>query len=85
MTQLDVVYKYGAQPTEQAILALSKVRDVYGVRALELSESARTIRVEYDASRLTEATIHQFLRRAGLDLTEKVSMLVPPVETAPAA
>ena len=32
MTQLDVVYRYGCAPSERAQLALSKVRDVYGVR-----------------------------------------------------
>ncbi len=88
MTQLDVVYKYGIAPKEQAILALSKVRDVYGVRALAFDEAAKTVRVEYDASRLTEPTIHQLLRRAGLDLIEKLTMSrapEPPVEAAPAS
>ena len=70
------------------MLALSKVRDVYGVRLLAFNEAAKTVRVEYDATRLTEAVIHQLLRRAGLDLVEKVSMFVAPmpvVEAAPAA
>jgi hypothetical protein len=87
MTQLDVIYRYGLPPTEQAVLALSKVRDVYGVRHLELREAAKTIRVEYDATRLTEPVIHQLLRRAGLDLVEKLSLFVAPptpVEAVPA-
>ena len=41
MTQLDVVYRYGVPPTEAAMLAMSKVRDVYGVRALVLSEAEK--------------------------------------------
>lgn len=66
MTQLDVMYRYGVPPGERVMLALSKVCDVYGVRKLEFDEAAKTVRVEYDASRLTGAIIHQLLRRAGL-------------------
>jgi len=83
MTQLDVLYRYGLPPTESAILALSKVRDVYGVRKLTFDESAKTIRIEYDASRLTEPVIHQLLRRAGLDIVETASLLPKPEDTAP--
>ena len=72
MTQLDVVYRYGAAPSERSLLALSKVRDVYGVRLVEVREAEKTVRVEYDASRLTGAVIHQLLRRAGLDIVETV-------------
>jgi hypothetical protein len=85
MTQLDVLYRYGAPPTERAMLALSKVRDVYGVRRMAFDESAKTVRVEYDASRLTGAVIHQLLRRAGLDIVETVSMIAKPEDTAPPA
>jgi hypothetical protein len=82
MTQLDVTYRYGVPPTELAALAMAKVREVYGVRHLELDEAKKTVRVEYDASRLTESVIHQLLRRAGLDIVETVPMftLPPPPE-----
>ncbi len=83
MTQLDVIYRYGAPPSERAVLALSKVRDVYGVRRMVFDEAAKTVRVEYDASRLTGAVIHQLLRRAGLDIVETVSMIPHPEDTAP--
>lgn len=82
MTQLDVVYRFGTVPSEQALLALCKVRDVYGVRLVELRESDKTVRVEYDASRLSGAVIHQLLRRAGLDIVETVSGIEHLVETA---
>jgi copper chaperone CopZ len=80
MTQLDVVYRYGAAPSERSLLALSKVRDVYGVRLVEVREAEKTVRVEYDASRLTEAAIHQLLRRAGLDIVETVDGNARPEE-----
>ena len=85
MTQLDVLYRYGATPTERAVLALSKVRDVYGVRRMAFDEAAKTVRVEYDASRLTDAVIHQLLRRAGLDIVETVSMTAKVEDVAPPA
>jgi hypothetical protein len=78
MTQLDVLYRYGAAPTESATLAMAKVREVYGVRRMEVDEVKRTVRVEYDASRLTEPVIHQLLRRAGLDIVERMPMFVTP-------
>jgi hypothetical protein len=81
MTQLDVLYRYGAAPSEPVALALSKVRDVYGVRRLEVREADKTVRVEYDASRLNGALIYQLLRRAGLDIVETVAM-IPTVEDA---
>jgi hypothetical protein len=83
MTQLDVLYRFGTPPTERVMVAMSKVRDVYGVRRLEFDEAAKTVRVEYDASRLTGAVIHQLLRRAGLDITETISLIPVPVDTAP--
>ena len=67
------------------MLALSKVRDVYGVRRMELSQAAKTVRVEYDASRLTGPVIYRLLRRAGLDIVETVSLIARPEDTAPPA
>jgi hypothetical protein len=77
MTQLDVLYRYGVPPTESATLAMAKVREVYGVRHMALDEAKKTVRVEYDASRLTEPVIHQLLRRAGLDIVETMAMFAP--------
>jgi len=78
MTQLDVLYRYGTPPNESATLAMAKVREVYGVRRMELDEANKTVRVEYDATRLTEPVIHELLRRAGLDVVEKMPMFAPP-------
>jgi len=82
MTQLDVVYRYGVAPGESAMLALARVRDVYGVRKMAFDEAAKTVRVEYDASRLNGAVIHQLLRRAGLDIVETVSLITRPEDIA---
>jgi copper chaperone CopZ len=88
MTQVDVVYRYHKNPTEQAALGIARLREVYGIRQVHLNELEKTIRVEYDSTRLTEQIVAQLLRRAGLDLTEKVVLYTPPAppaEAAPAA
>jgi hypothetical protein len=85
MTQLDVMYRYDATPSEATMMALGRVREVYGVRRVTFDESAKTVRVEYDATRLTEAVIHQLLRRTGLDVVERVSLIPPQPEPAVAA
>jgi hypothetical protein len=85
MTQLDVLYRYGIPPTEAAVAAIARLREVYGVRKLELNEAAKTVRIEYDASRLNEPVIHQMLRRAGLDVVETMPMFAPPAPPAEAS
>jgi hypothetical protein len=84
MTQLDVLYRYSVPPTEAATLAIARMREVYGVRKLDLDEAEKTVRVEYDATRLTEPVIHQLLRRAGLDILDSVPLFKTPPPPAPA-
>ena len=83
MTQLDVMYRYGASPNEAAMMALGRIREVYGIRRVEFSEAEKTVLVEYDATRLTEPIVHQLLRRSGLDVVERVSLIPPQPEPAP--
>ncbi|WP_260705277.1 hypothetical protein [Edaphobacter flagellatus] len=88
MTQLDVLYRYAIPPTEAVALAVARAREVYGVRRISFDEAEKSVRVEYDATRLNEATIHQLLRRAGLDIIERLPMYTEPApvaEPAPAA
>jgi TolB-like protein len=85
MTQLDVMYRFGATPNESAMMALGRVREVYGIRRMEFNEAEKTVRIEYDATRLTEPVVHQLLRRSGLDVVERLSLLPPQPEPAPVA
>ena len=86
MTTVDVVYRYGAAPTEAAVLGLARLREVYGIRQVEFREAERTVRVEYDSTRLSESAVHQLLRRGGLDVVEKLPLFVtPPTASAPPA
>lgn len=84
MTQLEVLYRYERHPSEAVMVALGKARDVYGVRRIKLDPESNTIRVEYDATRLNKAMVHQILRRTGTDLQEELS-LIPPQPPAEAA
>jgi hypothetical protein len=75
MTLLDVVFKYGTPPGEKEISALNNAWEVYGVRKIKFNEGEHSIRVEYDASRLSDGEIAGILRRAGIDLREKVQLV----------
>jgi len=75
MTALEVVFKYQVPPTEVVMRAMDNVREVYGIRRIRFNESDRTIRVEYDATRLNEATVAALLRRTGLGLGEKLQLV----------
>jgi hypothetical protein len=74
MTAVEVLFRYGAQPNESVMSAYGQLSDVYGIRRLQLQEPARTVRVEYDATRLTEAKVEGLLRAAGFDITEKIAL-----------
>lgn len=84
MTQLDVMYRYGVPPSQAAMMALARIREVYGIRGLVFDETARTVRLEYDATRLTEPIVQGLLRRSGLDLTERLSLVPPQPQPEPA-
>lgn len=75
MTLLDVVFKYGRPPGEKEMLALNNAWEVYGVRKIKFDEHERTIRVEYDATRLNDGEIAAILRRAGIDLLGRVQLV----------
>jgi hypothetical protein len=72
MTQLEVHYRYGATPTESAMRALDAAREVYGIRGIHFNEKEKIVKVEFDASRLKEPTVAGLLRRAGLDIENKL-------------
>ncbi|MHB1698749.1 MAG: hypothetical protein ACYCSN_01220 [Acidobacteriaceae bacterium] len=88
MTTIEVLYHYAGHPTESAMAAIGKLSDVYGIRRIQFKQAEKSVLVEYDATRLNEAAIHQLLCRASLDIGESVSTLPPqppPPEPVPAA
>lgn len=82
MTNVDVMFRYEQQPSESAMFALGNLKEVYGIRRIEIDQTAQTIRVEYDATRLTRAVVANLLRRGGISVLEEVPLIAPqnPIE-----
>jgi hypothetical protein len=47
---------------------------VYGIRAVRFDNKQRTVRVEFDASRLKQDAVAKLLRQAGIDVSEPVAL-----------
>ena len=75
MTLLEVVFRYGMPPVAQQMRAIDSVREVYGIRRIRFDEKERTVRIEYDATRLDAEVVAGMLRDAGLDLRERVALV----------
>jgi len=75
MTAVDVCFRYGVTPGETEMRAIGAAREVYGIRALKFDEKNRTVRVEYDASRINADVVESLLRRAGVDLKGRLAMV----------
>jgi len=87
MTTVEILFRFMAPPNESVAFALAGIRDVYGIRRVSLDPAARTVRVEFDATRLTTAAVAKLIRATGLEVAEELP-LIPPVaepEAAPAA
>lgn len=84
MTTVDIVFRYAIQPSEVAARALAAIKDVYGIRALRFERSAKTLTVEFDATRLNEQTVTNLVRRTGLQVVEQLVLATPAPPPAPA-
>ena len=74
MTPVEVLFRYGTPPGEREMGALGQMSDVYGIRRVQFNEPQRSIRVEFDATRLNESTVEGLLRSAGFDVRERVAL-----------
>jgi hypothetical protein len=74
MTYLEVVFRYGAVPGQNELRAIDGMREVYGVRRVVFNETERTVRVEFDASRLKSEGVVKLLRQAGVDVREPLAL-----------
>ncbi len=81
MTTVEILFRYTLHPTEAAMSALGNLREVYGIRRVVVKEQEQTIRVEYDATRLSAASVSKLLRSSGISISEEISLL-PPVAAA---
>jgi len=74
MTSVDVSYRYTTQPDELTMRAIGALREVYGIRKMQFDESAQTVLIEYDATRLDEPEVSRLLRSCGLDISSRLSL-----------
>ena len=74
MTYLEVVFRYGATPGENELRAIDGMREVYGIRRVQFHNAERTVRVEFDASRLKSEAVARLLRQAGVDVREPLAL-----------
>jgi hypothetical protein len=82
MTTVEILYRYAAAPTEQVATALARARDVYGIRQLSFDRAARTLRIEFDATRLNAAAVTKLVRETGLELEDELPQIAAPVPAA---
>lgn len=75
MTSVEVLFRYGMPPGEAEMSALNQMSNVYGIRRVQFNDVERTIRVEYDATRLNESTVEKLLRSAGFDIRERLALV----------
>ena len=85
MTTVEILYRYTTPPNESVSFALASTRDVYGIRRIYVDQEARTLRVEFDATRLNAATVTKLVKLTGLDIAEELALIPPQPEAAPAA
>jgi hypothetical protein len=74
MTAVEISFRYGRVPGRPEMTAIDSFREVYGIRRVQFNETDRAILVEYDATRMNEATIAALLKRAGIDLQERLNL-----------
>ena len=74
MTYLDVVFSYASLPGERELQAIDSMREVYGIRRVQFDGKSKTVRVEFDASRLKQDTVAKLLRNAGIDVRDPVAL-----------
>ncbi|HXR40070.1 MAG TPA: hypothetical protein VN776_13305 [Terracidiphilus sp.] len=84
MTTVEILYSYSTPPSERAVFALASTKDVYGIRRLIFDQAARTLRVEYDATRLTAAAVTKLVREASLEIVAELPLIPPQPEPEPA-
>ena len=84
MTTVDILFRYATPPTETVAMALAGTRDVYGIRRVSLDAGAKTLHVEFDATRLNAATVTRLMKQTGLEIEEQLALVAPAPVAVPA-
>ncbi|MGO9340122.1 MAG: hypothetical protein ACLPY1_21695 [Terracidiphilus sp.] len=83
MTTVEILFSYTTPPTEHAVTALAGAKEVYGIRSLSFDRAARTLRIEYDATRLTAAAVTKLVHQAGIDIAAELPLIPPQPASEP--
>jgi hypothetical protein len=83
MTTVEILFRYATPPTEQVAMALGGTREVYGIRRVSIDSGAKTLRVEFDATRLNAATVTRLMKQTGLEIEEQLALVAPAPPAAP--
>lgn len=74
MTYLDVVFSYGSLPGEKELRAIDSMREVYGIQRVSFNDRDKSVRVQFDASRLKPDAVAKLLRQAGIDIGDPLAL-----------
>jgi hypothetical protein len=83
MTTVEILFRCGTPPTDAVMMALGSIREVYGIRRFRFDRAAHTLRVEYDATRLSAANVARLIGESGLEIVEELSLIPPPPPVPP--
>ncbi len=68
MTKVELTYPLAKPLDEDLLRRLGDVHAIYGINRLEVNPDLKSLRVGYDASRLTPKDVEGALRRAGIPI-----------------
>jgi hypothetical protein len=71
MTKVQLEYDLIRPLTDHDAAAIGDVHSWYGIERVQLAPSLHRLRVEYDASRLSEKDVEAVLQRFGLPVQRK--------------
>ena len=74
MVSVEAVFHYAGVPGETEMLAIGKMREIYGIRRIEFNANEQSVLVEYDSTRLRVSDLSRLLRNAGIVLPEAAPM-----------
>lgn len=83
MTYLQTSYRFRGTLSRTQMKRLGDLPGHYGIRRIHIEEKNNLAQIEYDASRLKEAEVVHWIRKAGIPLTERVDASALPEESSP--
>jgi hypothetical protein len=77
MTYLEINYRYRGPLAAAQLKRLAELPGHYGILRVRVDETNQAARILFDASRLKESEVVHWVRRAGIPLTERITVDQP--------